>query len=436
MNRKKCPTKGRLAARLAMAVMASGSAFSANAVDLPFSQTTGFNAGPGATVVQAVGGGAPIAGRGGLEFSTPVTMPPGAPFGDNTAPVNIWQGVAWGCLFGEPISPANCANGGVVGNGTGFPDAFANPARSSLKAVGLAGNLTDAAWTDVTIVSHHNNTINNASNVLRTVEIHSFLRLGAAGTIVDSPAPSVVKVTFKETLNDGDCTDLPAAGAPVNPLGSDCDDFAVVSGLDLTSIFLPPGAVGNVVGLFVDFRLSATPGSGALVCDGSAAQPAVCGSYAGPDIIVYTAEGGDNSLSTQARLRPQDTGNPLPLFVIGDIEPHAVGDVVNFWGAQWWKNNFMSGFVSKGVASFKGYANHAQDFCGGTWQSRPGNSSGPPATIPDDVAIIVTDTVVKNGRNISGNIKQILLVHHDGGYGPAPGHRGNGPVTKVLCSLP
>ena len=96
----------------------------------------------------------------------------------------------------------------------------------------------------------------------------------------------------------------------------------------------------------------------------------------------------------------------------------------------------MSGLVSKGVASVKGYASTADLFCGGMWQSRPGNSSVPPATIPDDVAVIVTDTVKKDGPNISGTIRQIVIVHHDGNYGPAPGHRGSGPVINILCTAP
>lgn len=432
MKRTKCSMIRWRQGALAVGALAAMYAVSANALDLPFSETAGFFAGPTATV-GLPGGAPPVAGRGGLEFSNAVLAPPGPPFGTATAPPNIWRGVAWGCLLSNPV-PANCANLGVVGIGTGFPDASANPARSSLTVEGKFGVMTDADWTDVTIVSHHNNVI--TGNHLRTVDIHSFLRLGAAGTIVDTPAPSITKITFTETPNDGSCTDLPVAGAPLNPLGSNCDDFVIVSGLDLASIFLPAGSVGNPVAMFVDFRLASTPGAGALACDGSPDQPAACGTYAGADTIVYTAEASDNSLSLQARLRPADVGPPLPLFVIGDVEPHAVGDVVNFWGAQWWKNNFMSGFVSKGVASFKGYANQAEDFCGGRWESRPGNSSGPPATIPDDVAIIVTDTVRKDGPNISGNIKQILLVHHDGGYGPNPGHRGKGPVTTILCTQP
>jgi hypothetical protein len=123
-----------------------------------------------------------------------------------------------------------------------------------------------------------------------------------------------------------------------------------------------------------------------------------------------------------------------PLFVIGDLEPHAVSDVVNFWGAQWWKNNQMSGQVDNGVASFKGFASSANNFCGGVWSSQPGNSSNPPETIPADFVIIVTSEVLKNGNNISGNIKQIVVVHQDGNYQDNPGHPGGGTVTSIFCS--
>jgi hypothetical protein len=125
----------------------------------------------------------------------------------------------------------------------------------------------------------------------------------------------------------------------------------------------------------------------------------------------------------------------IPVFVIGDVEPHAVGNVVNFWGAQWWKNNIMSGFVGPGAsrASFKGFATRSTLLCGGTWESRPGNSPPPPATIPADIAVVVTSTVVKDGPDLSGDIKQIVVVHQDGGYGPNPGHAGNGRVTSIVC---
>jgi len=107
---------------------------------------------------------------------------------------------------------------------------------------------------------------------------------------------------------------------------------------------------------------------------------------------------------------------------------------VNFWGSQWWKNNPMTQFHDNGWPSFKGYATTADNFCGGTWTSRVGNSPPPPATISDDINVIVTSNVWKDGPDIRGNIKQIIVVHQDGGYGPNPGHDGNGPVVNVLCS--
>jgi hypothetical protein len=126
----------------------------------------------------------------------------------------------------------------------------------------------------------------------------------------------------------------------------------------------------------------------------------------------------------------------LPVFVIGDVEPHAVGDAVNFWGAQWWKNNIMSGIVSPGAsrASFKGFATRAELECGGSWETRPGNSPPPPATIAADIAVIVTSTVQKIGPNIGGDIKEIVVVSQDGGYGPNPGHEGNGLVKSIVCT--
>jgi len=128
----------------------------------------------------------------------------------------------------------------------------------------------------------------------------------------------------------------------------------------------------------------------------------------------------------------------LPVFVIGDVEPHAVGDTVNFWGAQWWKNNIMSGIVAPGAsrASFKGFATRAELQCGGSWESRPGNSTPPPATIAADIAVIVTSSIRKTGPNIAGDIREIVVVSQDGAYGPNPGHAGNGLVTSIVCAQP
>jgi hypothetical protein len=132
-------------------------------------------------------------------------------------------------------------------------------------------------------------------------------------------------------------------------------------------------------------------------------------------------------------LAPQGIGTPQ--FTIGDVEPHGIGVKVNWWGSQWWKNNFMSGIVSNGVASHKGYASNADNFCGGNWISRVGNSPPPAQSVGPTLNIIVTRDVLKVGPDIGATIRQILLVTNDGGYGPNPGHDGNGVVLQVLCTL-
>ena len=63
-----------------------------------------------------------------------------------------------------------------------------------------------------------------------------------------------------------------------------------------------------------------------------------------------------------------------------------------------------------------------------------GNSSNPPATIPEFMAVIVSSSVQRNGAVITGNVKGIIIVKTEPGYGPAPGHRGNGRVVAVLCT--
>jgi len=156
---------------------------------------------------------------------------------------------------------------------------------------------------------------------------------------------------------------------------------------------------------------------------------------------------GNHAYPSALRTAPNPTGilfcftvtptpiNPPPvaLFVIGDKELHRIGDNVNFWGAQWWKNNFMTGQVDNGVAALKGYLTSADQVCGGHWATLPGNSSNPPDVLPSKIVIIVTSTVLKNGPDISGNIVQFLEVNVDPGYAGNPGHEGTGTVTRAFC---
>ena len=50
------------------------------------------------------------------------------------------------------------------------------------------------------------------------------------------------------------------------------------------------------------------------------------------------------------------------------------------------------------------------------------------------MAVIVSSSVQKNGSVISGNIKKIIIVRTNPGYGPSPGHAGTGQVVAILCA--
>jgi len=123
-------------------------------------------------------------------------------------------------------------------------------------------------------------------------------------------------------------------------------------------------------------------------------------------------------------------------FVVGDLTvgpvANAVGESVNFWGAQWWKNNSLSG--GTGPAAFKGFEDStATPSCGMNWTTDPGNSTPPPSTIPQYMAIIVASTVTKSGPAISGDILHVVIVKTNPGYAGNPGHAGTGTIVSVVC---
>jgi len=120
-------------------------------------------------------------------------------------------------------------------------------------------------------------------------------------------------------------------------------------------------------------------------------------------------------------------------FVVGDLANFSAGVTVYFWGSQWAKNNPMSG--GPAPSTFKGFVdNPDHPTCGGKWSSLPGNSSQPPATIPEYVAVIVAGHIQQDGSVISGDVTRILIVKTNAGYGPSPGHQGTGQVVAVICS--
>jgi hypothetical protein len=122
-------------------------------------------------------------------------------------------------------------------------------------------------------------------------------------------------------------------------------------------------------------------------------------------------------------------------FVIGDLVSLTGGATVYYWGSQWLQNNPMTG--GAGPNAFKGFEDASgTPSCGGTWVSRPGNSSNPPPTVPQYMAVIVSSSVQKSGPTITGNVRRIVIIQTNPGYGPAPGHVGTGKVVAILCGLP
>jgi hypothetical protein len=121
-------------------------------------------------------------------------------------------------------------------------------------------------------------------------------------------------------------------------------------------------------------------------------------------------------------------------FVIGDKSAGAptVGKSINFWGAQWAKKNSLSG--GSAPAAFKGFADTpTSPSCGTNWKTRPGNSSNPPSTLPSQIIVIVSSKVTKSGSSIGGDTVHLVLVNVGPGYGPNPGHAGNGTIASVIC---
>lgn len=120
-------------------------------------------------------------------------------------------------------------------------------------------------------------------------------------------------------------------------------------------------------------------------------------------------------------------------FVLGD-KSAATGSTVTFWGAQWAKRNGLSG--GSAPEAFKGFANQTSNNhpgCGGTWTTAPGNSAGPPSSVPSYMGVIVAGTVNKSGSTISGNVQHVVVVKTDAGYKGNPGHAGTGTVVATIC---
>lgn len=120
-------------------------------------------------------------------------------------------------------------------------------------------------------------------------------------------------------------------------------------------------------------------------------------------------------------------------FVIGDGNA-AVGSTPTFWSNEWYLANSVSGGTAP--TSFKGFANlpSGPTSCGGAnWSTGGGNSPPPAGMVPSYTAMLVTSSVTKTNKTVSGTKPKIVIVRVNPGYAPSPGHPGTGTVVAVLC---
>jgi hypothetical protein len=211
------------------------------------------------------------------------------------------------------------------------------------------------------------------------------------------------------TLSGMLTTDDPAAGTP---LGGKSVTFTLGSGATAqtcTGTTLASGVASCSIG-----SVAQTAGSVAITANfagDSFYLPATASSSA--NVIASTGAGafvvGDNS-----------TGSPT------------IGKAVYFWGSQWSKSNSLSGGAAP--PAMKGFADSAPSItCGATWATHTGDSSSPPAAIPGQIAVIVSNNVTRSGSAISGRVAHIVIVQVDPGYGPALGHAGTGTIVGTIC---
>jgi hypothetical protein len=227
-------------------------------------------------------------------------------------------------------------------------------------------------------------------------------------TTVTCSDPSGANCSFTVTVTDNT---PPKINCPADMIAlQDSASGAVVN-------FAPPTATDNCPGVLT----TCTPASGSVFPFGT--TTVTC--------TATDAGGNGASCSFKVTVVPPPTAGGS--FVIGDLNA-VVGSQVTFWGAQWAKSNSLSG--GPAPASFKGFAQSVGanlPACGAAWTTDPGNSSGPPASIPSYIAVIASSSITKSGPTIAGNTQQVMIVKTNPGYASNPGHAGTGTVVAVIC---
>jgi hypothetical protein len=242
------------------------------------------------------------------------------------------------------------------------------------------------------------------------------------GLLLPSTASSPFTITREETTLTYTGDTLIANGTTAHLAGVLAEDGTVPIAARTVTFTLGGGASAQTCS-------AVTGASGTASCDiGPVAQPLGSGTL--------TAEFAGDAFY----LPSSDTEATLVFaflargaFVVGDGS--ATG-AVTFWAAQWAALNSLSG--GPAPSSFKGFAEtlgSSPPACGGSWSTGPGNSSGPPASVPSFMGVLVASAVSKAGPTISGDIRRIVVITTNSGYGPNPGQAGTGTIIAEVCHL-
>ncbi len=248
-------------------------------------------------------------------------------------------------------------------------------------------------------------------------------------TFTDGVFYKTASVTVTFTITKEETTIAFAASSPTVIANGHPVTFSATLLEDGTT---PPVPFGQTVTFTLGAGGTAQTCNGTTVANGSATCtiPSV-NQPLGPNTVRVSFAG-------DAYYQPSSASEAVILFaflshgsmIVGNLDA-ATGAMVDFWGAQWAKDNSLTG--GSAPNSFKGFADTAPQSCGGGWISSPGNSSGPPATVPSYMGVIASGSIGQSGSTISGDVPIIIVVKTNPGYGPAPGHAGTGTVVATYC---
>jgi SdrD B-like domain/PKD domain len=246
-----------------------------------------------------------------------------------------------------------------------------------------------------------------------------------------------VKVTITDTDNAFNTATVIAPASVDDAVLAASGNPGLLSANPLTDTTLATFTDANPGGSASDFTAVIDWGDGAPTSTGTISGPnggpfTVTGSHTydqlGPYTITITItdDGGATTTATAHVIVYAPSG-----FAIGDTNT-AVGAHVQFWGAQWARENTLTG--GPGADAFKGYiTSRHTPACDATWTTDPGNSGHPPATVPTYIAVTVTSHVTQNGDTITGDTTHVVVVKTGPGYAGNPGHPGTGTIVATLC---